>query len=55
MGAVRLPSILEKISVSTECNDKEMMIAAGARKIEEAVLNRNRKVVLWAAWGRGRW
>jgi acyl CoA:acetate/3-ketoacid CoA transferase beta subunit len=46
MGAVRLPSILEKISVSTECNDKEMMIAAGARKIEEAVLNRNRKVVL---------
>ena len=46
MGAVRLPSILEKISVSTECNEKEMMIAAGARKIEDAVLNRNRKVVL---------
>jgi len=32
MGAVRLPSILEKISVSTECNEKEMMIAAGPGK-----------------------
>jgi acyl CoA:acetate/3-ketoacid CoA transferase alpha subunit/acyl CoA:acetate/3-ketoacid CoA transferase beta subunit len=42
----RLPAILGKISMSTECNDKEMMIAAGARKIQEAVLNRGRKVVL---------
>jgi acyl CoA:acetate/3-ketoacid CoA transferase alpha subunit/acyl CoA:acetate/3-ketoacid CoA transferase beta subunit len=46
VGTVRLPSILEKISLSAEGNDKEMMIAAGARKIEEAALNRNRKVVL---------
>jgi acyl CoA:acetate/3-ketoacid CoA transferase alpha subunit/acyl CoA:acetate/3-ketoacid CoA transferase beta subunit len=46
LEAVKLPSILEKISLSTACNDKEMMIAAGARKIQEAVLNRGRKVVL---------
>ena len=42
----RLPSILGKVSTSTEFNDREMMIVAGSRKIREAVLNRNRKVVL---------
>ncbi len=46
LEAVKLPVILEKISVSTECNEKEMMIAAGSRIIQEAVLHRNRKVVL---------
>ena len=55
MGAARLPAILEKISVSTDCNEKEMMIAAGARIIAEAALNRNRKwcFVAWAGGAGG--
>ena len=36
----RLTSILEKVSSSVEFNEREMMIVAGARKIREAVLNR---------------
>ena len=42
----RLPSILEKVSSSVEFNEREMMIVAGARKIKEAVLNSDLKVVL---------
>ena len=46
LEALRLPTILEKVSSSTEFNEREMMIVAGARKIEETVINRDRKVVL---------
>ena len=42
----RLPMILDKVSTSMEFNDREMMIVAGSRIIREAVLNRDRKVIL---------
>jgi acyl CoA:acetate/3-ketoacid CoA transferase alpha subunit/acyl CoA:acetate/3-ketoacid CoA transferase beta subunit len=44
--AARRPIILDKVSTSMEFNDKEMMIAAGSRIIKEAVLTRDRKVIL---------
>jgi acyl CoA:acetate/3-ketoacid CoA transferase alpha subunit/acyl CoA:acetate/3-ketoacid CoA transferase beta subunit len=42
----RLPAILGKVSSNLEFNEREMMIVAGSRKIREAVLKRDRKVVL---------
>ena len=42
----RLPLILDKVSTNMEYNDREMMIVAGSRIIREAVLHRDRKVIL---------
>ena len=46
MEISRLTSILEKVSPSIEFSEREMMIVAGARKIRESVLKRDREVVL---------
>ena len=45
----RLPFILEKVSPSLECNEREAMIVAAARKIKEAVIKRDYKVVVCGA------
>jgi len=46
MGEYRLPFILDSVSPSIECSEREMMIVAAARKIKELILNNDYKVVL---------